>query len=299
MIAIAACAALLPSLCSAAILSLGYATGEPGDSVSVSLSLDPSDYVTNFQCSFRYDTRLLTLRDIYLSDGAAENGISRLWYNDSPGGEVDVETESWNGEWWLEQISRLAIVRFDINENAYSATAALTFVGIAYYERNDDGRWQSTTTQNGAITIISSRPTPTPTPLPGKPPSLTLSMGSGTVLTPGQPLTLSFNLSAQAWDGIRADAYIWVAMPDGSLLYVNPRLEFVTTRAALAPKITIEDMQGDVQFGPVPQGIPYGAYTFYGTLTYPRKSPTKKANRISNTASAGFHIVTPTPTPRP
>lgn len=277
----------------------GYGHGGPGDKVSFSLSIAPDEPVTNFMFTFEYDIDLMTLDDIYLSDGAEDNGIYRLYNTEIQPGEVEVETESWGDYWWFDDISRLAIMEFRIASTAHSTTTHVKFKGPAYYEVNDDGLWrQADSTVDGIITIVAPGPTPTPHPS-GKPPEVSLRMESPSILTYGEEPVVRAQVRQNDWGGYRCDAYLAVALPDGRLFYSDDRGRLHHSRTAIRRNMKIADLVAQVGFGPLPSDAPPGLYTFYGTLTYPGKNPTKSKNRISNLEDTEFEFIAATPTPGP
>ncbi len=285
--------------CRADIMSFGSGSGAPGSSVSFSLSIDPDESVTDFDCTFEYDTNLLTLDDVELSDGAQDNGIYRIWCNESPPGRVHIYTESWGDEWWVDDISRLAILTFIISSSARSTTTPVNFIGPAYYETDYSGYWNTATAQNGAITIVGGGPTPTPTPPSGTPPELSLRMESTMVLAYGEEPVVRYRVKANGWKGYHADAYLAVTLPNGKLLYRNSRGGLTSKQTPVRGNMTIGDASGDIGFGPLPNNAPPGLYTIYGVLATVGKNPLKGKYQISNVEDTQFQLVAGTPTPKP
>lgn len=283
--------------CRADTMSFGTASGAPGNDVSFSLSIDPDEPVTNFECTFTYNTSLLILQDIYLSNGAEENGIYRLWYNENPRGTVTIQTESgWYD--WTEDISRLAILDFGISSSAYSTTTHINFVGTPVWEYDNSGYWEDAWPQNGSITIVAPGPTPTPRPS-GKRPEVNLRMESTTVYTWGEEPFVRAQVTANDWAGYPEDAYVAVGIPGGEILYLNSRNALVSKATPIVKKMKVENSVNIVGFGAVPQTAPLGLYTVYGTLCSPGKNPTKSSNRASNLETAQFELVEPPVTPTP
>lgn len=285
--------------CRAAVMSFGTDSGKPGDDVSFSLSIDPREPVTNFECTFTYNPSLLVLQDISISDGAWENGIRRLWYREDPAGTVKIETESWY-EYWTDNISRLAILEFTIRSSAHSATTPVKFVGTPLWEYDYDDYFTRATPQDGSITITAPGPTPTPPPH-GKRPEVHLRMENTTIYAAGEQPLVRAQVTANDWAGYPEDAYIAVGVPGGGILYLNSRGALVTKAAPIVRKMKVENSSSTVNLGVVPRTAPLGLYTVYGTLCSPGKSPTKASNRASNLETAQFEVVEPesTPTPAP
>jgi hypothetical protein len=288
---------LAASPCLANIMSFGIGSGAPGQKASFSLSIDPDEPVTNFDCLFEYDNDLLTLDDVELSEGAVDNGIYRIWCNESSTGRVHIYTESWGDHWWLDDISRLAILTFIISSNAPAATTHVKFMGPAYYETDYAGYWHIAMTQNGSITIAASGPTPTPTPPSGNPPELSLRMESTMVLTYGETPVVRYQVRANGWKGYSADAYLAVVLPDGRLFYRNSRGGLTSNQTPVVGKMTIGDASGDIGFMPIPDNAPAGLYTIYGALAAVGKDPLKAKHRISNLEDTQFQLMPGTPTP--
>jgi hypothetical protein len=285
--------------CCADIMSFGTDSGAPGEKVSFSLSIDPDEPVTNFECTFEYDNNLLTLDDVYLSDGATGNGIYRIWCNESPPGRVHIDTESWGDGWWIYDINMLAILKFIISSSAHSTTTYVRFIGPAYYETDDSGYWDVATTQDGMITIVAVGPTPTPTPPQGKPPDLSLRMESTTVLTYREEPVVRYHVMANDWSGYRSDAYLAVSLPNGTFLYRDGRGRLTSKQTPVKGNMTIADASGTIGFGPLPNSAPPGLYTIYGVLATVGKNPLKAKYQISNVEDAQFQLVAGTPTPSP
>lgn len=283
--------------CFADIMSFGIGSGAPGQSVSFSLSIDPDESVTDFDCSFEYDANLLTLDDVELSDGAEDNGIYRIWCDESPTGKVHIYTESWGDEWWLDDISRLAILTFIISSSAPSTTAHVKFVGAPYYETDYSGYWDTAAPQNGSITIVGGGPTPTPTPPSGRPPELSLRMESTMVLTYGETPVVRYRVKANGWKGYKADAYIAVVPPGGKLLYRNSHGGLTSKQTPVASKMTINNASGNIGFIPLPSSATPGLYTIYGVLATVGKNPLKAKYQISNVEDTQFQLAAGTPTP--
>lgn len=299
---IVSCVFFLASMapCAASVMSFGVDSGRPGDRVSFSLSIDPSDTVTNFECTFEYDTNLLTLDDISLSSGAEDNGIFRLRYSESSSGRVNMETESWGDEWWLDDISRLAILTFVVSSSARSTTTHVRFNGPAYYEVDDDGYWrQASSTIDGVITIVAPGPTPTPTPPHGKSPEISLRMETTNVLTYGEEPVAHFSLKANDWSGYGSDAYMVIVLPGGQLYYRTGDGQLVTKQTPMVRNLAIGDGSGDIPFPVLERGLPPGLYTICSTLSYRGKNPLKGKNRISNLEDTQFELIDAHPTPAP
>jgi hypothetical protein len=287
----------MAAACRAEIMSFGNATGAPGEDVSFSLSIDPDEPVTNFGCTFRYDPALLILQNIYLSDGAEENGIYRLWYHESSDGTVTIETESWWDDWSYD-ISRLAILDFTISSSARSTTTPVRFVGTPVWEYDFDGYWINASPQNGSVTIVA--PGPTPTPLPhGKRPEVNLRMESTTIYTWGEEPFVRAQVTANDWAGYPEDAYLAVGIPGGGILYLNAHGALVSKATPIVKRMRVENSVDSVGFGAVPPTAPLGLYTIYGTLCSPGKNPEKSSNRASNLETAQFELVEPAVTPTP
>ncbi len=284
--------------CRADIMSFGIGNGAPGQKVSFSLSIDPDESVTDFDCSFEYDANLLTLDDVELSDGAEDNGIYRIWCDESPEGRVHIYTESWGGEWWLDDISRLAVLTFIISSSAPSATTYIKFIGLPYYETDYSGYWDTATPQNGSITIVAPGPTPTPTPPSGKPPELSLRMESTVVLSYGETPVVRYRVKANGWKGYRADAYLAVMLPNGKLLYRNSHGGLTSKQTPVISKMTISNASGNIGFIPLPISATPGLYTIYGVLATVGKNPLKAKYQISNVEDTQFQLVSGTPTPQ-
>lgn len=283
--------------CRADIMSFGVGGGKPGEDVSFSLSIDPDEPVTNFACTFTYDPSLLVLQDISISDGAWDNGIQRLWYNENPAGTVSIQTESWY-EYWTDEISQLAILDFTIRSSAHSATTPVKFVGTPVWEYDYDGYWINASPQNGSITITAPGPTPTPPPH-GKHPEVNLRMENTTIYTTGEQPLVRAQVTANDWAGYPEDAYIAVGVPGGGILYLNSHGALVTKATPIVKKMKVENSSSTVNLGVVPATAPMGLYTVYGTLCSPGKSPTKASNRASNLETAQFEVVEPSVTPTP
>ncbi|MEI6632538.1 MAG: cohesin domain-containing protein [Chlamydiota bacterium] len=283
--------------CGGQIMSFGTGAGAPGEDVSFSLSIDPEEPVTDFGCTFQYDPSLLILQDIYLSKGAEDNYIYRLWYNESPRGTVRISTQSSWGD-WADDISQLAILDFTISSSARSTTTPVRFVGVPVWEDDYNGYWYTASSQNGSVTIVAPGPTPTPRPH-GKPPEVNLRMESTTIYTWGEEPFVRVQVTANDWAGYPEDAYLAVGIPGGGILYLNARGALVSKATPIVKKMEVENSVSSVGLGDVPSTAPLGLYTVYGTLCSPGKNPTKASNRVSNLDTAQFELVEPPVAPTP
>jgi hypothetical protein len=285
----AVCVVLTAAAGRAAVMSVGNDTGAPGERVSFSLSIDPRERVTNFQCELRYDRTLLALDKIEISDQAWENGIWRLWYREASPGRVEIETES-DCAYYAERISRLAILHFRISTDAYSTTTPVGVEETPRWEDDCSGEWEHATPQDGSVTIVGGGPTPTPKPS-GKPPEVNLRMESTAVYLRGEEPVVRCAVRAHDWAGYREDAYLAVAVPGGGLLYRDSRGNLTEKPTPVSAGIRVENLSIPVGFGAIPTTAPAGLYTVYGTLCRRGKNPVRESNRISNLASAQFQVV--------
>lgn len=291
------CTAATVAAGEAAIMSFGDDSGAPGDGVRFSLSIDPDELVTNFRCTLRYDPSLLILQDISLSDGAWDNGIFRLWYDETSPGRVEIETES-DCYYWPDYISRLAILEFDISDSAYSTTTPVRFAGTPQWEYDCEGYWNDASPQDGAVTIVAPGPTPTPRPH-GKHPEVNLRMESTAVYVRGEEPIVRCTIVAHDWAGYPEDAYLAVAVAGGGILYRDARGNLSVNPTPVVKRLRVENLTAPVGFGVIPETAPLGLYTIYGTLCRPGKDPTRESNRISNLESAQFEVMEPPATPTP
>ena len=288
--------------CHAQTMTFGEASGNPGDSISFSLSINPELPVTNFECYFTYDTNLLILDGISLSDGAEDNGIYRLWYDEVATGKIHVYTESWwdDWDWWVGDISRLAILEFKISSSAPSSTTYVSFDGSPQYELDYSGTMEvADSIINGVITIGGGGPAPTPTPPQGKSPEVALRMENTEVLTYGEEALVHYTLTANAWKGYSVDAYLAAMLPNGQIYYRDSRGDLTLSRVPVKSSMKLANAQGVISFGYLPSTIPEGLYNIYGTLTYVGKNPLNSSDRVSNLEDAQFELIASTPTPAP
>ncbi|MEI6634194.1 MAG: hypothetical protein WCP22_10310 [Chlamydiota bacterium] len=129
-------------------------------------------------------------------------------------------------------------------------------------------------------------------------------MPSPDTLFPGENAVLGYRIRLQdpSWAGAPADAYLGVVPPTGGLLYIGSRGRFYTSQNPIVRNLAIADIDGELDFGPLPVEYPTGIYTFYGVLARPGMSSLQVSGRISNVDSTQFEllpapIAPPTPTP--
>ena len=277
--------------CRADVMSLGTASGAPGDQVSLLLSIAPDEQVTNFDCVIEYDVNLLALDSASLSDDAAGNSINGIWCDESPPGRVHIYTAS-DSSWWIYDISELATLEFTISSTAASNNTQVKFIGSAYYKTD---QWNTATTKDGSITIS----VPTPAPPAGNRPELSLRMESAMVLTYGGEPVVSYNVGENDWKGYRADAYLAVSLPNGTLLYRDSHGRLTSKQTPVVGNMTIADSSGNISFGTLPSTAPPGLYTIYSVLATVSKNPLTEAYRISNVEDTQFQLVASTSTSNP
>lgn len=284
IIAVAAGVFLVAPCCAQTTVTFGEATGSPGESVSFSLSIDPRQDVSDFQGAFTYDRNFLLLDSIDLSNEAWDNGIQRLNYIDNPPGTVTFDTESY--DWWLEDISRLAILKFVISSTAFSTTTEVAFKGEFDYELDNSGGWDvPDSTKNGIITIVGP-------PHPGgKAPQVNLRMESSSTVYYGETPVVHYNIQANDWAEYVVEVYLAVITPTGKMFFIDNKNNLYLNPHPVTDKFSIKDTSGNIATLPVPDTAPEGTYSIDGVLVYRGKSPLDSNNWVSNLGRTHFNLI--------
>jgi hypothetical protein len=299
---LALCVTLLAAApAGAADFSMGSASGFPGEKVTISVGLRGIG-VTAFDFGVQYDRGSISLSGASIGGAASAAGINRLDVNENSPGNIDVSGEANPLPSVTRNINGTVVnLKFTISPSAtVGASARIGFFGSASYEMNGTSTVSATTGGAGSITITTP-PTPTPS---GPPPEVDLSMVSPAQIFAGENAVLRYRINLQdpSWEGAPSDAYLGVVPPTGGLLFIASRGRFLTSQTPIVRGLTIRDIDGEIDFGPLPAEYPTGIYTFYGVLTWPNMSPLKGSGRITNIGSTQFELLpepTATPTPEP
>ena len=280
-------------------ISIGNATGYPGEEVSVPVDISPENQYGGFNFAFEYNDNFLDFQGFSLSNAAEYNKID-VEFEES-WGEVEIDAGGYvtgGGE----NFGRAGSLKFMIASNApLGTTFDIETLGDGSYDLIGGGGGHAFTS-DGSIKVERD-PDAVPT---GPRPELDLSMRWTDVLTYGEPPIVRFELTlkedeGQEWLGWPADAYLAVALPDGRFFYVDSHLRLTTKRTTIKKDLLIDNLKGNIGFSALSPEAPLGLYTFYGVLTFSGANPLKDSdeNRITNLDTTEFDLVLPTPTPTP
>ncbi|MDD5556067.1 MAG: cohesin domain-containing protein [bacterium] len=295
IIFLCAVAAAAAAPCGAVTLTMGSASGAPGDEVGVPVNVS-SDLIAGFIFTFEFDDRILEFDRFSLSSAARDNGISELEVEKRYDGRYKVTAEA-KTQAAVRNITNLGSIRFVIAPSAPLTTTRIDFVDVTRVRIGSyTANWTTATTSgSGRVTIEAPVP-PVPT---GTPPRVNLRMGSPREITHGEEPLLRYELLMRDadWEEWPADAYIAVNIPGNRLYFLDRRLRFTTSRRPISREMPIEEMDGGIGFGPLPGDLPYGRYTFFCALTFVGMDPLKRASRITNLADTYFDLVPPPSVP--
>ncbi len=288
-----ACAA---APCGAASFSIGGASGYPGQRVSVPVRLNGGFSVTGYDFKVHYDRGIMSFSG---ANFVKVNGINRYSAKEASNGEIAVEARAETMPPSVGTINAKVVdLNFDIRSSAPpGARGSVRFTGPAHVRISNTSTAIAST--GGAGTVAVQVP-PTPTPS-GPPPEVDLTMASPYTLVPGERPILRYRITLRdrSWEDAPSDAYLGVVPPTGGLLYIGSRGRYYTARNPIVRNFIIDGTDGEIDFGPLPDTYPAGAYTFYGVLARPNMSPLKGSGRITDIAHTRFELVQPTPTPGP
>lgn len=290
---------LVAAPCGAVTISIGNETGYPGQEVNVPVNMSPSQEYGGFEFVFEYNDSYLDFRGFSLSSAANANSID-VDVNERYSGKVEINaggTITGGGQ----DFGRAGDLKFVVSSNAPLGTrfklemdsrASFDWIG---------GSGGTASTSDGSITIERD-PDAIPT---GPRPDLRLTMDSASILIHGQEPIVEFELTLRSGDGQEwldwpADAYLAVGLPDGRFFYVDRNMRLTPKKTPIRSDIGLEDMDGRIGFGPLPDTAPIGEYTFYGVFTFVDKDPLKSSdeNRITGVDKTRFELI-PAPTPTP
>lgn len=298
-----ACSMLfLAAPCGAASFSMGNASGYPGEQVSVPVSLRGASQASGFDFGVAYERGILSLSGSSLGGAATAAGINRLEVNENSPGNIDVSGGISETPPEFRNVDGTVVnLKFTISSSAaVGSSGRVGFSGSARYEISGTSSASASTGGPGSVSV-----TEPPTPLPsGAPPEVDLSMVSPLAIVPGQHAILEYRIRVQdpSWEGVPSDAYLGVVPPTGGLLYIESGARFDTERSSIAREFEISDIDGEIDFGPLPAEYPKGVYSFYGVLAWSGGNPLKGSERITDLADTHFEFLpaptaTPVPTP--
>lgn len=281
--------ALLAAPCGATNFTVGSVSGYPGERVRIPVGLRTDLAVTKFDCTVEYKSGFLDYDDVMGSAGFKVDvdipyaGRLKLEGERSVSGDDSV-----NGT--------VATLSFTVSPGA--AVGTVTKVEVPSGTVYGGGSSSNAGAGAGTVTVVSA-----PTPLPsGPPPTVDLGMESLDRIVPGEHAVLNYRVQVQdpSWEGVPADAYIAVVPPTGGLLFIGSRGRFYEKPNPIVRNLEIDDLDGEIDFGPMPLEYPTGVYTFYGALAWPGMNPLKTKGRITGIDDTRFELLpTPTPTPAP
>lgn len=295
-------AALAASPAGAASFSMGSASGYPGEKVSVPVSLRGASQASGFDFGVAYDRGIISLSGASLGGAATAAGINRLDVSENSPGDISVSGSMSSSPPEYRNVDGTVVnLKFTISSSVPAGSRArVGFSGSASYDISRTSTASASTGGAGSVSVTTP-----PTPLPGgPPPEVALGMVSSPAIVPGENAILGYRIRVQdpSWEGVPSDAYLGVVPPTGGLLYIGSRGRFYTKPDPIVRDLAIGEMDGEIDFGPLPAKYPTGVYTFYGVLAWPGMNPLKRAGRITDIDSTQFELLpapTPTPTPTP
>lgn len=274
--------------CGAASFSLGNASGAPGETVDISVSLSPASTVRGFDFTVEFDQNALSLDGFSLSSGAKSNGIDQLDVSMVYKGRYNISASSrYAGA--MDFISDLGKLRFTI-----AASAPFVDLKVSF-----NGNGSATIAGGSLITVIaqgsgtvSVKPSVTPMPT-GTPPQVSLNMESPETITFGERCVVRYRITVvdPSWEGSPADIYFAASVPGGALYFLDRKGRLTKSMTPAKSKWGIGDMGGTIDFGAMGTDMFPGRYTFFLVLAYTGTDPRKSANRISDLADAHFDLV--------